>query len=315
MKNKRTEINQVINPSCIKKCNKGKRKITTFEDLCTKTVSVADNLPVRCVGQWAFEKIYYLNQYFGIFSTGMKKSWEGNINYIEICSGPGRCINRENGFEFNGTPLCIIENPARKYLKMALFFDYNEKVINTLNQRIESQNITNAKALFGDYNNAKDICNKIVEETGGYGLNLVFIDPTDCSVPFQLLTELSKNLKHIDFIVNLATGTDFNRNIRNAILYPEFENVLNKYTAFLGSSDLFSDPRAVEYAKNGNHKELRNMFREYYQLSLKKLGFQYFDFKQIRSFYDLIFATSHSKGLEFWQKANETEYDGQRQLF
>jgi hypothetical protein len=43
------------------------------------------------------QKIFHLIQYFGIFTIGMKSKWQGNINYIEICSGPGRCVNRENG--------------------------------------------------------------------------------------------------------------------------------------------------------------------------------------------------------------------------
>ncbi len=96
-------INEVPNPACLKGCNKVKRKEIAENDLCKKVDSVLDGLPVRCIGEHAVQKIHFLTQYFGIFATAMHKKWPDKISYIEICSGPGRCINRKNGEEFNGT--------------------------------------------------------------------------------------------------------------------------------------------------------------------------------------------------------------------
>lgn len=311
-KNTRIDIKDALNPSCTKRCNKQKRKEVTEEDLCTETVSQIDNLPIRCVGAWAIQKIHHLVQYFTIFSLGMKNKWDGNINYIEICSGPGRCINRENGHEFNGTSLCIIQNDACKNLNKVMFFDYNQRVIDTLNARIKASNTTNAIALLGDYNNPDKICNDIIRETKGLGLYLVFIDPTDCGVPFSLLKTLKSRIKNIDFIVNFAIGTDFNRNIKNAIDIPDtHQNVINKYKFFLGSDEFFHDP----HVKTASHKDLRIMFRNAYINSLRKIGYQHFDFKHIEHYYDLVFASSNERGIEFWKKANEIHFNGQRQLF
>ena len=316
MKKHRIEFNQKINANCLKKCNKEKRKETTQDDLCIETVSIVDNLPVRCVGGWAMQKIFHLIQYFGIFTIGMKSKWQGNINYIEICSGPGICVNRENGEEFNGTSICIIEHPAREYLKRILFFDYNDSVVNTLNKRISDRKVTNAKAVTGNYYKPDTICDKIIKETKGKGLNLVFIDPTDCSVPFDLLKRIKERIKNVDFIVNFAIRTDFNRNIRNTILYPEtHQNVLNKYTSFLGSDAFFTNQTVINAATQGNHIELRKLFRLEYMNSLKKIGYNHFDFKQIENYYDLVFASSHPKGIEFWNKANTIRFNGQRSLF
>jgi hypothetical protein len=83
---------------------------------------VFDDGAVRCVGDWAEQKIFYLVQYFGIFATGMKAKWSGKINYIEICSGTGRCINRHTGMEFDGTSLAIMNHKAFKNIRKALFF-------------------------------------------------------------------------------------------------------------------------------------------------------------------------------------------------
>jgi three-Cys-motif partner protein len=304
------------NPNCHKGCNQEKRDVITENELCNDTVSVVDQLPVRCVGEWAIHKIYMLVQYFGIFSQGMKKKWEGKLNYIEICSGPGRCINRKMGDEFNGTALAIIEHPAFHNLGKALFFDANENVVTALNQRIELRLVKNAKAIQGDYFDDSDICEKIGQEINPNGLNLVFIDPTDCSVPFQLVKSVKRMLSNTDLIINLASMTDFNRNVGNALLNPDkYPTVIGKYNRFLDHAGFFTDIENIEFAKQKNFPELRRKFRTTYTENLKKLGYQYFDFTSVHKFYDILFATGHEKGLEFWEKAQKIGYDGQRKLF
>lgn len=309
------DLKEIHNPRCHKECNKEKRKITTTDDLCNQTVSELDGLPVRCVGEWAMEKIYHLIQYFGIFATGMKYKWDGKINYIEICSGPGRCINRSHGTEFNGTSLCVIDHPAMQYLNKALFFDYNQKVVDSLNHRILEKKIDNAKAIKGDYNNPKEICSSIKDEIKNNGLNLVFIDPTDCGLPFELIKELKHSLSNVDLIINIALGTDYNRNIKKVILDPvTYAESLKKYSRFIDNDTFFTSDKVKGLALKNDNLQLRLLLREEYVNSLKKIGYNHFDFKHIRNFYDLIFATSHIKGIEFWEKANKIKHDGQRSL-
>jgi three-Cys-motif partner protein len=308
-------LNELNNQSCHTKCNKEKRKTTTTDDLCNQTVSVIDGLPVRCVGEWAMEKIYHLVQYFGIFSSGMKNKWGGKINYIEICSGPGRCINRSLGNEFNGTSLCIIEHPAIKYLHKALFFDYNQTVVESLNKRIAEKGVENAKAIFGDYYKPKEICIEIKKEIKFNGLNLVFIDPTDCSLPFELIKELKNTLGNVDFIINIALGTDYNRNIKQAVLAPEaYAETLKKYSNFVGNTSIFRSEKILELVNRNDSSALRLLLRDEYINSLKKIGYHHFDFMHIRNYYDLIFASSHERGIEFWKEANKIQPDGQRSL-
>jgi len=91
------DLNEHSNPNCKKCCNREERKELEEDTLCSYLVSVADGLPIRCVGEWGYEKIYRLVQYFNIFTKGMKNKWAGRLNYIEICSGPGRNIFRKNG--------------------------------------------------------------------------------------------------------------------------------------------------------------------------------------------------------------------------
>jgi hypothetical protein len=144
----------------------------------------------------------------------------------------------------------------------------------------------------------------------------VFIDPTDCSVPFSLIANIKQVLPNTDLIINLASGTDYNRNIINALLKQEsYSKTISKYSRFLGSEDFFKDDVNIKFAIAGNNLALRNNFREYYKKSLKGIGYKYFDFKRIEHYYDLLFACKHETGLSFWEKANKIKFDGQRKLF
>ncbi len=309
-------LNEISNPDCVTGCNKEKRKEIAENDLCSKVNSAIDQLSVRCVGEHAVQKIHFLIQYFGIFATGMHTKWNNKINYIEICSGPGRCINRKTGDEFNGTALAILEHPSFKYLNKALFFDADTSVISALTERINSRNISNAFVHYGDYNNDTDICRKLVEEISKDSLNLIFIDPTDCSVPFQLIKSLKEVIPNMDLIINVASGTDFNRNIGSALMdQVKYKNSIAKYAQFLDGMDFFENPDNLVKAQQGKYMELRNLFREYYRINLLKIGYRFFKFNSVANFYDLLFATSHERGIDFWEKATRIRFDGQRKLF
>ena len=121
------EGSKIAFPKC-ELCPHEKHK-TDKDELCTVAFA-SDGYPVRCVGKWASEKIYYLLQYFQIFTQGMKNRWDGNIRYIEVCSGPGRCCTRDRN-ELDGTALAVLKHPLFVHHKQALFFDFSENVVDT----------------------------------------------------------------------------------------------------------------------------------------------------------------------------------------
>jgi three-Cys-motif partner protein len=306
----RIELNRQQNPACIKGCNKEERAKKAENDVCSLVKSINDNLSVRCVGQWGEEKIFLLHQYFGIFAGGMKNKWP--LNYIEICSGPGRCINRQEGCEFDGTAIAIMNHKQFQHVNKAIFYDYDENVINTLNQRISNMHLSHkAIAKFGDYNHPDTICADL-KSLDDNSLNLIFIDPTDCSVPFSLIKGISNTLGKVDLIINVATMTDFNRNIQMAFDDPKRAE---KYVRFLDDDNFFaSDGNRILCGKK-DYTRLRKQFRESYMNSLKRVGFNYFDYTPINGFYDILFATSNPKGIEFWKKATKIiDSSGQRTL-
>lgn len=306
----RIDLNRQQNPSCLKGCNKEERAKHAENDLCSLVKSVIDNMPVRCVGEWGEDKIFLLQQYFGIFAGGMKNKWP--LNYIEICSGPGRCINRAKGIEFDGTAIAIMKHKNFQYVNKALFFDYDENVINTLNQRIIDMQLSHkAVAKLGDYNNSDAICAEL-NSFDDNSLNLVFIDPTDCSVPFSLIKMISNTLKRVDLIINVATMTDFNRNIQ--MVFDDSKRA-EKYIRFLDDASFFISEANKNLCEKRDYTRLRKQFRESYMNSLKSVGFNYFDYTPINGFYDILFATSNPKGIEFWKKATKViDSTGQRTI-
>lgn len=307
------DLHEVKHPDC-RQCRRAERDDIDADGLCTSIVSLKDGLPLRCVGEWAHDKIYRLIQYFGIFAGGMRNRWAG-LNYIEVCSGPGRCISRETREEMDGTALAILHHQHFHLIKRAAFIDASPRVVAVLNQRI--QNLGKAKtaqALVGNYHKPDTIC-QILEALPANCLNLVFIDPTECDVPFATIERVVQPLENADLLINVALGTDVTRNIIPAILSPASHRAAReKYESFLGTPGFCSQPDIIELAERSDHDDLRRLFAEAYQARLRGLGYVHTAVKPVRHYYHLLFASRNHKGLEFWEKSCRHDPSGQKQL-
>lgn len=308
------DLRSRLNSACCK-CASDERQQKLDEGFCPDVVSVLDGLAVRCVGEWAYKKIYFLLQYFDIFSQGMKKHFAGKLNYVEICCGPGRCIIREQQEEIDGTSLAVVNHPNLRLLSSAVFLDRNPLAAEVLNLRIAQIGQQHrASAQVANYNDANQVVAALARIPRD-GLSLVFIDPTDCSVPLATIRAVVTALGRADLIVTFPIGTDFNRNAVSAILHPEqFAVLRSKYESFLGSEEFFLNPEVIEAAKRKAHARLRDRFREQYRASLAQLGYQYFENRRVKHYYDILYATRHERGLDFWRKAQTYGPDNQKSL-
>ena len=307
-KREQLDLHEVDNKTC-RRC-KNQKERNTSNGLCADIQSAQDGAPVRCVGQWAFDKIYFLNQYFGIFGNGMKNKWAGKLDYIEVCSGPGRCVVRETGREIDGTALTVINNKFYAHYNSATFFDISQPVVDTLNTRLKNRNAdARAKAMIANYKASQTIAYTAKRRSAG-GLSLVFIDPTDCGVPFETLRQFKQELGDVDFIISLMTFADANRHIARAVQDPASE-VRAKYENFLGSPAFFQDPQNQTRAQANDCQTLRTAFREAYKTNLRELGYEFFAMEPIGNLYELLFASCHKKGLEFWEQAQRVKPDNQ----
>jgi three-Cys-motif partner protein len=310
--NQTLDLRQSNHPKC-QRCDRSARFDIDTDGLCTKIISTRDALPVRCVGEWAYEKIYRLVQYFGIFARGMSKKWNG-LNYVEICSGPGRCITRNDRTEMDGTALGVICSPQFPKLRKGIFIDASPRVVDILNQRIKALGASHiAEAIVGDYTDDQGIC-RILSRLSGSCLNLVFIDPTECDVPFKTIQKIVAHLQNADLLINVALGTDVTRNIVPAILSPSHITSKTKYENFLGVPGFCNQPDVIELANLSDHDDLRRKFIDTYSQSLRGEGYEYTDVRYVKHYYYLLFASRNAKGLEFWNKSCAIAPDNQREL-
>lgn len=300
-------------PGC-EECDKVKRKRLLDDDSLCPLVSAADGLKVRCVGKWAGDKVYHLLQYFQLFVESMKNKWSGNLTYIEVCSGPGTCCTRDKQ-EQDGTALAIVKNPCFKHLKSALFFDYSQSVIDELKKRIINCGCGDkAFAIRGDYNDPKTITEPL-RHYGAHGLYLCFIDPTDCSVPFETVEQIYRATNNkCDFIISFFDQEDFNRNGRDAALSPNFSKAREKYLKFLGADGFFDRQDVIRIALAGKNQDLSGLFREAYVGQMARLGLKYSGWITIDKYYRLLFVSGSKLGLEFWKEASKIDPRGQKQL-
>jgi len=309
------DLAEIENEQCIMGCNKAKRVLIEEDSLCGLVESVIDGLPVRCVGGWAQEKIYFLKRYFEVFANGMKNLWGSTgLGYFEIGCGPGRCIARDVGIEFDGTPLAILKSSAMVNIKIARFIDIEQSVVDTLNSRISTLGLSQkAVAVVGSYTDGKELA-KFIILNHPYGLNLIFIDSTDCSVPFSTLKEIHDDGVRFDLIINVATKTDITRNIASAIEKPD-SDVRKKYKNFLGEDKFFTSPQVAEAVKQRDFESVRRFFILEYENKLMTIGFSFFAEEEINGYYELVYASSHPRGIDFWNKAaHSISLDGQRSL-
>ncbi len=306
------DLHPVSHTTC-KKCGRDLRRGKLVEGVCIDIVSVVDGESVRCIGPWAYDKTHFLTRYFGIFGAGMNKSWQGNVNYIEVCSGPGRCINRDTAEEIDGTALAVMHHEAYALYKSATFFDKSPAVVTALNKRIAVlRQDGKACAHQADYTKPSGLI-EVCRKRAPMGLSLIFLDPTDCSVPMETVRLLSRSLKNVDFIINVATGTDANRNLKKAFAQP-YGPVRKKYETFLGSPSFFTDTENIRLAETDQDARLRAKFRAAYQSALTGEGYRHFGVEIVRHYYDLLFASKHPTGLKFWQQAQRIRPDSQATL-
>lgn len=299
------------NPDCERCANAECRHTDKKTGLCEKIRSVVDGLPVRCVGSWANEKIYYLLQYFQIFTKSMHNKWDGKLRYVEVCSGPGRCSTRD-GKEQDGTALSIVKNELFDLLSCAIFIDYNPTVVDVLSQRIATLGkAERAHVVVGDFNNCSFLARTLAKYSPR-SLSLCFIDPTDCSLPFDAVRSIFRATNgRCDFLISFFDGLDYHRNAATATLNDSCVRLKNKYSRFVGSPDFFSRKDVVEAAQAKNNNELSQLFRNAYAANLKAMGLIYQDWKSVKNYYRLLFASSNPRGLDFWKKATKCDPVGQ----
>lgn len=276
--------------------------------------NASDGLPVRCVGVWAKDKYFYLKRYFEIFTSSMKDRWKGELYYIDMFAGCGKCRVRETSEEIDGSALVSlsVKYPFKKYFMVELDSD----ALNALKERVERASYKDrVKIIAGNCNEKID---KIIAEIPKRSLSLAVIDPTGLHVKFETLKKLTEHLR-IDLIITFPEGMDIKRNLSKFI--KQSHSILDDYIGDEYWRQLF--PRDVKGINQLTSTHIEKNLIGYYRKNLGKLGY-----KEIRSgdeilirssqknlpLYYLLFASKNPLGYTFWNKISQISPTGQMKL-
>lgn len=260
----------------------------------------SDGLPLRCVGGWSKAKHYYLRRYIYAFTTGMRLKWHGQLYYIDLFTGPGKCRVRETEEEIDGSPLLALNGPFP--FAGYFFVEIDREILDILSERCKSHRLyKRIHFLEGDCNEKID---EIISQIPLRSLSLAFVDPTGLHFKFSTLQKLAT--RKVDLIVTFPEGMAINRNIKKFL---EEESC---------PLDEVMGDRGWRQFKTG-----KGILKDY-RKKLQSLGYEEVklgDEIVIRSItkklplYCLLFASKHLLGYEFWKNIGKIEYTGQRELF
>ncbi|MBL8887161.1 MAG: three-Cys-motif partner protein TcmP [Phycisphaerales bacterium] len=279
-----------------------------WEDLC-EGVSQPDGLPARDVGQWSVDKLRFWHRYIQTTTTAMVGSpaWPAGIVYVDLFSGPGICRVRETGKLLPGSPL--IAAYAAKAFRKIICVEFDRTLADACRQRLaKSPAAKVCEVLQGDSN---ELAEEVAKRLPDRALTLAFIDPEALDAKFETLRRLTVN-RRVDLLILLADAFDIVRNV------DEYErNPGNKLDMTLGTQCDWRTP--WKKLTNRSGPNVRQFFFDLYCSQLKLLGYVEFGSKVIESprgpIYKLVYASKHSRGLDFWNKALAREKDGQSSLF
>jgi len=166
------------------------------EDGICPYVKDKDNLPLRCIGRWSEDKLYYLGRYIDAFNTATKYRWRKRA-FIDLFAGPGKCIVRDSGKIVAGSTLIALEQ--RVPFSLIISVDTNSSAISALEER---------GGVYGPETQLKTFnadCNLITDwirdEIDSSYLALVLIDPTSMQIKFSTIRKLTDGLR-MDLIIN-----------------------------------------------------------------------------------------------------------------
>jgi three-Cys-motif partner protein len=187
-----------------------------------------DDLPVQCVGPWVNDKYYFLERYLVSTQLARKKfSEKNNAVYIDLFSGPGKCIIRKECNEIDNGCLRVIKNqtiPFNEYY----FIDILDKNIVALEKRLgKRESFHFIKCDSNIY--ISELIKYLLQKP--YRYHFTYIDPFGPNaLSFETISQLSR-LSRIDLLIHFPIGP-----IRRNIFHWQ-ESDFGILDRFLGTTD------------------------------------------------------------------------------
>ncbi len=289
-------------------------------------LAVDDGLLARESGEWVKEKLYFVKRYIDAFEIAMRdRSWRRRI-FIDLFSGPGKCVIRDTNEYLLGSPLLALQTqyPFTDYC----FGDIEQSNIDSLTQRVRESSIPQDRIhlLTG---NANSIVNDVFTEIAQYDknfirgilpcLNLAFLDPEGLELDWKTIETLA-HLNRMDLIINYSQS-GLTRNLDKCYATQKVTIV----------DTFFGDRKWRDVYRNAlNKRESIGVHRaliDYYKSKLSDLGYvvindsdEFAHEPLIRNtqrnapLYRLLFASKHPLGNKIWNDVTKKDIHGQEKL-
>jgi three-Cys-motif partner protein len=275
---------------------------------------VEDGHFLRPSGGWAQEKLDYLRRYIDVFETSMRKKWPRR-GYIDLFAGPGKCIDRNTGEIFLGSPLVALTTkyPFTDYW----FVDNDQKNIDALTARYNASLYSDrVVCVKGDSN--VEVLDIVKSLRGVSSLNLTFLDQEGLELKWNTVAVLAE-IDRMDLIVHYP---QMGINRLMPLVYDSASS--NDIDEFFGSQswrEIYE--RYCRREESFLHRHLMDHYKEKltalgYQETLRddEVGHEPLMSTELNApLYRLLFASKHELGVEFWKKITSREPKGQRRLF
>ena len=264
-------------------------------------VEASDGLPAREVHQWSDEKLFYLERYMDIFTTGMKnQKW--SLVYADFFAGPGVCVDEETRVESLGSPMRALGfGFSRIFLN-----DADPLAVDALRERTDGDERVLITQL--DCNDAVrpalDFLVPMGEERRTLGF--AFIDPAAHQMSFESLRALTERAR-LDLLITFMTNFP-----RRFITRPGF-GPDSDFAKFIG-------PDAYRREVQGRSTIQTHDLLRIYRQQLNGIGYEYVDDvtrivnTRGSTIYHSVFASRHARGKDFFEKISQRTYTGQARM-
>ncbi len=217
----------------------------------------SDGLPALSVAGHSREKQFQLRSIADIFARAMKGKWDDGIYYVDLFSGPGKCILRDSGEEIAGSPLVASEMPFDHFY----LADSNSVFLDALKGRLSGAGLPEDNFHFY-VGEADDVVGDILMDLppARSSLGFAFLDPWAWDFSFRSLERLTQG-RRMDVLVNFNIG-----DLKRDWLHP-----LHRLDSFLnlpcGHRDFFG-------FDDGGEVSVR-MLLDHYESQLRGIGYHH----------------------------------------
>ena len=259
----------------------------------------SDGLLALSVAEHAKEKEFALKNIATIFTQAMKNKWPGRLYYVDLFSGPGRCVIRHSDAETEGSALIA----AGAHFTHYYLADEDEPSIDALSKRLTNINCS-GKQFYYYAGKSETTVDRILKDLPhpNRSLGFAFFDPWAWDFSFESLTKLT-TARRLDILINFNIG-HMKRNWHHKSL--ELDAFLN----------LPTDHRDFFKAAAQGMPDTRTLLN-HYESELRKIGYEHTaDDRPVRNsnntpLYHLIFGSKHKLGKQLRDAVSQKTQNGQ----